>query len=167
MPNSVTSIEDAAFANCQSLTNVTIGNSVTYIGDYAFYACSNLSSVYFECNAPSVDSYSFAFYEDNNVIGYYLPGTTGWSAFSATTGLSMVLWNPEAQTGDGSFGVLTNGFGFNIAGTENIPIVVEASTNFGGGWVQLQSLKLTNGSFYFSDPQWTNYPGRYYRLRSP
>jgi hypothetical protein len=25
----------------------------------------------------------------------------------------------------------------------------------------------TNGTSYFSDPQWTNYPGRFYRLRSP
>jgi hypothetical protein len=31
----------------------------------------------------------------------------------------------------------------------------------------LQTCKLTNGSIYFSDPQWTNYPGRFYRIRSP
>ena len=52
-------------------------------------------------------------------------------------------------------------------GTANIPVVVEASTNLGSGWVPLQSVSLTNGDFYFSDPQWTNYPGRFYRLRSP
>jgi hypothetical protein len=46
--------------------------------------------------------------------------------------------------------------------------VVEASTDMGGSnWIPLQSASLTNGSFYFSDPQWTNYPGRFYRLRSP
>ena len=26
---------------------------------------------------------------------------------------------------------------------------------------------LTAGSSYFSDPQWTNHPSRFYRLRSP
>jgi hypothetical protein len=31
----------------------------------------------------------------------------------------------------------------------------------------LQTCKLTNGSIYFSDPQWTNYPARLYRIRSP
>ena len=61
----------------------------------------------------------------------------------------------------------TNRFGFTITGTTNIPIVVEASTNFRSGWTALQSLNLTNGSFYFSDPQWTNYPRRFYRIRSP
>ena len=26
---------------------------------------------------------------------------------------------------------------------------------------------LTNETFYFSDPKWTNYPGRFCRIRSP
>jgi hypothetical protein len=26
---------------------------------------------------------------------------------------------------------------------------------------------LTGGTNYFSDPQWTNYLGRFYRIRSP
>ena len=26
---------------------------------------------------------------------------------------------------------------------------------------------LTNGAFHFSDPTWTNYPARNYRIRSP
>ena len=53
------------------------------------------------------------------------------------------------------------------AATANIPIVVEAYTNLEIVWTPLRSANLTNGSFYFSDPQWTNYPGRFYRLRSP
>jgi hypothetical protein len=40
-------------------------------------------------------------------------------------------------------------------------------TNLGGGWTALQSASLTNGSFYFSDAQWANYPNRFYRIRSP
>jgi len=46
--------------------------------------------------------------------------------------------------------------------------VVEACTNLANAsWVPLQSLNLTNGSFYFTDPDWTNYPARSYRIRSP
>ena len=83
-------------------------------------------------------------------------------------GLPTVLWNPQVQTSDASFGVRTNRFGFNITGTTNIPIVVEACTNLANpAWSPLQSCTLTNGSVYFSDPDWTNYPGRFYRLRSP
>ena len=79
-----------------------------------------------------------------------------------------VLWNPQTQTGDGSFGVQNNQFGFNITRTTNIPIVVEACTNLSNPtWIPLQSCTLTNGLFYFSDPQWTNYPGRFYHLNMP
>jgi hypothetical protein len=79
-----------------------------------------------------------------------------------------VLWNPQVQTSNSSFGVQPTGFGFNITGTTNIPIVLEACTNLANpAWISVQSCTLTNGSLYFSDPDWTNYPGRYYRLRSP
>ena len=64
--------------------------------------------------------------------------------------------------------VRTNNFGFNITGSTNIPIVVEACTKLGSAsWIALQTCTLTNGSLYFSDPQWTNSPARFYRIRSP
>jgi hypothetical protein len=79
-----------------------------------------------------------------------------------------VLWNPLIKASGSSFGISNNQFGFNITGTTNIPIVVEACTNLASPvWTPLQTLTLTNGLFYFSDPQWTNYPGRFYRISSP
>lgn len=55
-------------------------------------------------------------------------------------------------------------FGFNITGTSNLVIVVEASTNLvNPAWQPIQTNTLTGGTSYFSDPQWTNYPSRYYR----
>ena len=96
---------------------------------------------------------------------YYLPGTTGWSVFSADTGLTPVPWNPLIQASGTNFGVGSNDFGFNITGTTNIPIVVEASTDLASPvWTSLQTNTLANGSFDFSDPQWTNYAERYYRI---
>ena len=79
-----------------------------------------------------------------------------------------VLWNPQVQTSDASFGVRTNQFGFTITGTSNLVIVVEACTNLANPiWSPVATNTLTGGSSYFSDPQWTNYPARFYRLRSP
>jgi len=144
---------------------MTIGNSVSYIGVLAFYSCSNLTSIFFTGNAPLLGSGNPIFGGNTNAVVYYLPGTTGWG--STLDVLPAVLWNPQTQTGDSNFGVLTNRFGFDITGTTNIPIVVEACTNLGSAWVPLQSMSLTNGHFYFSDPQWTNYPSRFYRLRWP
>jgi hypothetical protein len=126
---------------------------------------TSLSGVYFQGNAPSIGWYSF-YYCPATV--YYLPRTTGWDNFGVPT----VLWNPQAQS-DASFGVRANQFGFNIIGSSNLVIVVEACTNLANpDWSPVQTNTLntfvgTNGLSYFSDPAWTNYPGRFYRFRSP
>jgi len=166
--NNVTNIGGLAFGFCSSLTNVTIGSSVTAIGNGAFEECTALKGAYFSGNTPIASS---IFYDDNNATVYYLPGTTGWGL--TFSGRPTVLWNPQAQSSDGSFGVRTNRFGFNITGSSNLVIVVEASTNpANSNWSPVSTNTLNtfvgaNGSSYFSDPQWTNYPARFYRLRSP
>ena len=142
----------------------TVPISVTNIGYEAFESAFHLGKIYFMGNAPNLGASAFDY--TPWAIVYYLPGTTGWGATYG--GQLAVLWNPQAQTGDGSFGVQTNQFGFNITGTTNISVVVEACTNlFNAVWQPVQTNTLTSGSVYFSDPQWTNYPGRFYRFSSP
>ena len=47
-------------------------------------------------------------------------------------------------------------------------IVAEATTDIAHPtWTPVSINTLTGGASYFGDPQWTNYPARYYRLRSP
>lgn len=189
--NGATSIGNWAFEYCTRLTRVTIGNNVTNIGDGAFEHCTNLSTVtlpaslnniqiaafgfcpsltgvYFKGNAPSAYTTSFDYM--NHVTVYYLPGTTGWSTLFY--GLRAVLWNPQAEK-DASFAVQTNRFGFNITGSSNLVIVVEACTNLSNPiWLPVSTNTLntfigTNGMSFFSDPQWTNYSSRFYRFSSP
>lgn len=84
----------------------------------------------------------------------------------ALDAISVVL--APAHIDFGEIGVHTNLFGFAITGTSGVPTVVEASTNLASPtWSPLQTITLTNGSVYFNDPQWTNYPQRFYRLRWP
>jgi hypothetical protein len=78
------------------------------------------------------------------------------------------MWNPQAQRSGTSFGVLTNRFGFNITGNNGLVVKVEACTNLAHAtWLPVQTNTLTGGSAYFSDPKWTNYPRRFYRLSLP
>jgi hypothetical protein len=176
IPNSVTSIRAYAFYDCRRLTSITIPSSVANIDDWAFSHCSSLKSVYFQGNAPSLGAGVFwtVFYDpDGTVIiftdpafVYYLPGTTVWGPTFG--GLPAKLWNPLIQASGPSFGVHNNTFAFNVIGTTNIPIVVEASTNSASAaWTALQTCTLTNGLIYFSDLAWSNYPARFYRIRSP
>jgi len=166
IPDSVISIGGNVFSSCSSLTSVTIGAGVTGIGGSTFSFCTSLTGVYFQGNSPTPTNDSTVFSGDTNVVVYYLPGTTGGGAMF--DGFPTELWNPQAQTSGASFGVRTNRFGFNITGTSNLVIVVEACTNLANQtWTSVGTNTLTTGSAYFSDPQWTNYPSRYYRLRSP
>jgi hypothetical protein len=163
--NGVTSIGDEAFGGCPNLCRISLGYGVAVIGGYAFYACTNLTGVLMQGNAPSLED-SYAFYGADNAIVYYLPGTAGWGPMLG--GRPTALWNPQVQMDDGSFGPRTNEFGFTIMGTTNIPIVVAGCTNVTSPvWLPLQVCSLTNGSVYFSDPQWTNYPARFYRIGWP
>jgi len=168
IPNSVTSIGDYAFSSCISLTSVTIPGSVTYIGDGAFSECSGLGSFYFKDNAPSLGGWH-VFTDDPSATVYYLPGTTGWGTTFA--GRPTALWylpNPLILTSGPGFGVQSNGFGFIISWATNLPVVVEACTNLANhSWSPVHTNALTGGWSYFSDPQWADYPGRFYRVRWP
>jgi hypothetical protein len=83
-------------------------------------------------------------------------------------GLTTALWLPQVQTQDAAFGVQTNQFGFNIACASGQTVVVEACTDlFNPVWQPVETNTIIAGAAYFSDPQWTNYPSRFYRVRSP
>jgi hypothetical protein len=178
VPSSVTSIGNYAFLGCTSLTIVTIPGSITNIGVDAFEYCSGLTSVFFTGNAPTTPSgrsggpplppplEPSVFDFDNYATVYYLPGTTGWS--SSFSGLAALLWNPVIQTGDGSFGVQNNQFGFNITNAANLTVVVEVCTNLANPvWVPLSTNTLVNGVFYFSEPFPPNTASRFYGLGLP
>ncbi len=196
IPDSVTGIGDYAFSSCLSLTNLTISDHVTSIGNDvfdgcsrlaqvtipasvtnlendAFSGCTNLTKIYFEGNAPALNAGSFfpsdPFSGDPGTV-YYLPGTAGWT--NTFDGLPTAVWHQSSSlilnyVGSGP-GVRNNRFGFTISWPTNTPVVIEACTNLANPvWQPLQTNALVTGAFYFSDAQWTNYPGRYYRVRSP
>jgi hypothetical protein len=168
--NGVSNIPEYTFYNCTRLTTVTIGNSVTNIGYSAFANCINLTGVYFTGNTSSADS--SAFVGDNIVIVYHLPGSIGWgppgTLFAGRPTAHWLLPNPLILSSP-SFGVQTNGFGFVVSWATNLSVVVEDCTSLASSiWSPVSTNALTtNGWFYFSDPDWTNYPTRLYRIRSP
>jgi hypothetical protein len=174
MPNSVTNIVADAFQYCRVLTNLTVDAGVTEIPSEAFIGCTNLAAVYFRGNAP-IGPYAFGgdppvgVDPQVNTIAYYLPGTSGWS--SKFAGIPTALWHlpgPTVLTFEPNFGVRTNNFGFTVSWATNIPVQVDACTNLGSPvWSSLATLMLSNGSAYFSDAQWTNYPERFYYVHSP
>ena len=110
IPNSVTSIGNAAFYGCSSLTSVTIGESVTSIGDLAFNGCSKIDSIVWKAenyanflekeNAPFYDCRSqiksFTFGEAVE----YLPAYLCYGMEKLT---NIVLFNKTKTIGTSAF----------------------------------------------------------------
>jgi len=161
VPDGVTNIRDQAFRDCSSLTSVTLPHSVTNIGNCAFVNCGILTSIIICGNAPSLGFYVF---DATPATIYYLPNTSGWDTFGYSP---VVLWNPQIQP-DATFGVRTNCFGFTFTNAGSPTVVIAACTNLTNPvWIPISTNTLADGSSYFSDPQWTNFPARFYRFQMP
>ena len=152
----ITNISSHMFDGCGNLRSITIPSSITGIEDYAFSYCSSLTAVYCKGDAPLVKAPVFA--ADEDVVVYYWPGSCGWSCSYA--GCSTMPWNLQFISGVE--------FGFSITGPNNFPVVVEACTNMANPtWCPLQTIYISGGTAYFSDPRSRNYPTRFYRIRTP
>src|SRR5579859_1469546 len=159
---SVTNIGAAAFGYCSSLTNVTISGSVASIGGIAFIL-DPLMRISFLGNAPRADNTVFS---GASGTVYYVPGTTGWTNFfGGLPAAASYLPDPVILGRNYGLGVNSNGFGFTVSWATNVSIIVEATTNPANlFWTPVATNALSNGFFHFSDPQWTNFPRRFYRL---
>ena len=103
IPNSVTSIGNAAFHGCSGLTSVTIPNSVVSIGTHVFAACTGLTSVTIPNNGWAGIS-DCAFSGCTGLTSVTIPNTVtyiGTSAFDGCTGLASFTI-PDAVTTIGS-----------------------------------------------------------------
>jgi hypothetical protein len=164
VPDSVTTIMDWAFADCLRLHRVIMDRNLTYIGDDAFYFADGLT-VIFEGNAPAVGSGLFDAVNGPRHI-YYLPNSVGWGA--QFSGEPAMLWNPILQSVASNSGTESNAFSFNIVGTSNLAVVVEACTNFADPvWLPVSTNAIINGSLHFSDPDSKSFGSRFYRVRAP
>lgn len=59
LPNSLETIGDFVFANCDSLTSITIPSSVTYIGSAAFKSCTSLTNITIPSTVKTVADAAF------------------------------------------------------------------------------------------------------------
>jgi hypothetical protein len=76
IPDSVISIGDFAFMQCNSLKSIIIGHGVTSIGHAAFAACESMNAVTFLGDAPKVEN-DDTFKYSSSII-YRKPEAKGW-----------------------------------------------------------------------------------------
>lgn len=110
IPNSVTTIEVAAFSDCDKLAAITIPNSVTSIGEYAFYSCTNLTSVKIGNSVTSIGV--SAFRNCSRLTSVTIPNSVTSievSAFRNCSRLtSVTIPNSVTTIGDGAFSLCSS-----------------------------------------------------------
>ena len=109
IPNSVTSIGEAAFAYCSGLTSIDIPNSVNSIGDYAFEYCSGLASITISNSVTSIGYAAFAYCSGltNITIGNSVSSIGDWAFGYCTALTSVTIPSSVTSIGEWAFGDCT------------------------------------------------------------
>lgn len=163
IPENVTIVNHRAFFYCDALKTIVIPSSVTGVGDNSFEGCENLVGVYFEGNPPS-KARMLRLTRPEELTVFYLPDSDGWG--DSYEGHPTALWLPSPRTNDDSFGVVDGAFGFNVGWAGDREVVVEAAQDVADPlWEELARVTLTDGEAHFSDHDWAEHPGRFYRVR--
>ncbi|HRI12582.1 MAG TPA: hypothetical protein PLX89_06200 [Verrucomicrobiota bacterium] len=90
----------------------------------------------------------------------------GQITITGYTGPGCAVDIPSTINGGPGFGVGADGFGFLISWAPDASVVVEAGPDLAAPvWSPVSTNTLTSGTSQFTDPQWTNYPNRFYRVQ--
>ena len=162
IPEGVDRVASGAFAGAADLTNVTLPATLVSIGDYAFENCTNLVALYFHGDAPSAGTDVFL---GATGVAYHSPAASGWGETYA--GIPACPWNASVLA-DGSLGLRDGLFGFTLSGATGMMVVVEAADDLVEPvWTPVSTQSLVNGVADFEDPDTSQRPSRFYRLRMP
>jgi hypothetical protein len=105
---------------------------------------------------------SSPFRENDSVIVFHMPETTGWGVTFG--GRPVVLWDPRPT----DLHATDDQFGFTITGDSPIVVVVEARDSLKDStWTPITTNSLASGPVEFVDVHVTNRPHAFYRLRAP
>ncbi len=100
LPSTLTSIGECAFWNCGNLLTINIPSNVTTLGDYAFADCLSLSSVTFD-GTSSLESISYqCFCGCENLLSIVIPKsikTIGDCAFGTCLSLESLTFESDSK----------------------------------------------------------------------
>ena len=89
VPESITSINEAAFMGCTSLRSVVLHPGVTEIGRFAFNSCPNLEKMVFLGDFPQFGEHVFT---QSRPTVYYPRGNSTWPTDSSFAGDTEAVW---------------------------------------------------------------------------
>ena len=134
IPDGVTSIEDFAFVDCQSLTSITIPGSVKDIGNYTFYCNENLTDVTICDGVTSINGATFSeCYALTNITIPNSVTSIGYEAFKGCSSLTNIKI-PDSVTS-------IEDFAFEYCSGLTSITIPDSVTNLGAAFYECTGLK--------------------------
>lgn len=162
IPAGVTKIQDAAFKGA-NLQSVSLPASVARLGDQAFNTCASLKALYFQGNAPLEGAALFV--NTKLATAYVSSSATGWGTTYGERPVKIL--NPLLSLGTISGARRAIEFPFNIGTSIDQTYVIEACTSLvNQAWAPIGTRVTASGAAEFVDSDRTNYPSRFYRVRT-
>ena len=90
LPDSILSIEDAAFGFCNYITDITLPDSITYIGASPFWNCENLASIKVSANHPYLEVIDGVLYSKPDKKLVFYPMTLENPVFLVPEGIRII-----------------------------------------------------------------------------
>ena len=150
IPNSVTTIDSYAFADCNSLTSVTIPNSVTSIGSEAFLGCGSLTSVTIGSGVTIIDYGAFS--DCDSLTSVTIPSSVtsiGKNAFYGCDSLtSVTIPSSVTSIGKNAFYGCNKLADVYYSGTESQKAQITIGVN---------NTPLTNATWHYNYCRFENY----------
>ena len=130
IPDSVTSIGEYAFYNCNSLSTIAIPSSVTSIGNSAFEGCSSLPSIVIPNSVTSIGDNAFSGCSSLTIYCEASSQPSGWysSDYSSWNSGRPLYWGISYLEQDGLIYIVADGNALVTGHKENITDVVIPST---------------------------------------
>lgn len=149
LPNTLTTIQDAAFYNCTKLKEITLPNSVTQLGEGVFQGCSSLSQVRLSENLKTLPTSTFD--GCKALMEFDFAGITeiGEEAFQ-NTGIQILDLPTTVKTlGESAFAHSALQEIWSLGGVETLPTDVFAYTQIQTFDIP-QGLYIAPGAFEYS-----------------
>lgn len=140
LPNTLTTIQDAAFYNCTKLKEITLPNSVTQLGEGVFQGCSSLSQVRLSENLKTLPTSTFDGCKALTEFDFAGITEIGSEAFQNTGIQILDLPTTVKALGESAFAHSALQEIWSLGGVETLPTDVFAYT-------QIQSFDIPQGLY--------------------
>lgn len=149
LPNTLTTIQDAAFYNCTKLKEITLPNSVTQLGEGVFQGCSSLSQVRLSENLKTLPTSTFDGCKALTEFDFAGVTEIGEEAFQ-NTGIQILDLPTTVKTlGESAFAHSALQEIWSLGGVETLPTGVFAYTQIQTFDIP-QELYIAPGAFEYS-----------------